>query len=993
VHDAEWPAGDIDRFVLAPLEAAGLCPATPADKPTLIRRATFDLIGLPPTVPEIREFLADDSPAAFAKLVDRLLSSPHFGERWARHWLDLVRYAETRGHEFDPVIPNAYQYRDYVIRALDADVPYDQFVMEHIAGDLLDSPRRHRSGFNESVLGTGFWLLGEEVHSPVDIRGDETDRIDNKIDCMTKTFLGMTVSCSRCHDHKFDAITSRDYYALAGYVTSSVYRQVPFESMEQNRRVAHELSQLRERHRPVLLRTTANQHRAVTSRLADYLLATCSLRRDGSAPVAAVAVEKKLDAVLLGRWVDHLDQATKLTDDPFHLWAIATSHDRPSQAAPTSRAAGRAADGDDRLRVSLQRLLASWRERTQNAADALRAATVVVDYAHSRPSDWLPDGVAFGDRPVRPGDVRFGTAPARPIVGMAAVAAASSDPIWTVHPASDAESDPGKVHWLQAGQTLHTPTFHLTGGKLYYLVRGAGHAYAAVDSHRMINGPLHGALVRSWEDTAGRFQWIEQDLSDYAGHRVHIEFSPKSASSGPSSELAIRLVVEAKQSPGEIDPANALVAELLAQHAARVNGVAPTSTARPLDHLAQAYQRLFTTVVDRLAADSIAGTTDGPAHAALADWMLRHADLWGTGAQVALETEPFLTAQHALLAHIRHESHLAPALFDSSGSDEYLLIRGNPRTPGERVARRFLEAADLPVVAHRTEIGSGRLTLARRMVDPANPLTARVMVNRVWHHLFGRGIVASVDNLGVLGERPTHPELLDYLAGRFVAGGWSLKRLIREVMLSRTYQMSSQSAAAEQSDPQNLLLQHMAVRRLEGETIRDALLAISGRLDRTRFGPSVEVHLSPFMEGRGRPGSSGPLDGAGRRSIYLRQRRNFLDPMFLAFDCPVPFSTIGRRSVSNVPAQALTLLNGEFVVQQAGRWADQVRARTAGTTGRLHEMYEAAFARPPSPAELDHATKFLADQARRYAGDAEDARAWRDLAHVLVNVKEFVLLR
>ena len=200
---------------------------------------TFDLIGLPPTPDEIDAFLRDDSPDAFDKVVDRLLASPQFGERWARHWLDLVRYAETRGHEFDYVIPNAYQYRDYVIRAFNADVPYDQFVTEHVAGDLLDQPRLHPTeGFNESILGTGFWFLGEEVHSPVDIRQDEADRFDNRIDVLTKTFLGLTVSCARCHDHKFDAISTKDYYSLFGFLESSSYRLVRFEALEQNRRVA-----------------------------------------------------------------------------------------------------------------------------------------------------------------------------------------------------------------------------------------------------------------------------------------------------------------------------------------------------------------------------------------------------------------------------------------------------------------------------------------------------------------------------------------------------------------------------------------------------------------------------------------------------------------------------------------------------------------------------------------------------------------------------------
>ena len=214
----------------------------------VLRRVTFDLIGLPPTPEEIDAFLKDDSPDAYEKVVDRLLASPHYGERWGRHWLDLVRYAETRGHEFDYPIPNAYQYRDYVIRAFNADVPYDQFVTEQVAGDLLDKPRLNPAdGYNESILGTGFWFLGEEVHSPVDVSQDQADRFDNRIDVFGKTFLGLTVACARCHDHKFDAISTKDYYSLFGIMESCNYRLVRFDSWQQNRDAAKDLAEARDR--------------------------------------------------------------------------------------------------------------------------------------------------------------------------------------------------------------------------------------------------------------------------------------------------------------------------------------------------------------------------------------------------------------------------------------------------------------------------------------------------------------------------------------------------------------------------------------------------------------------------------------------------------------------------------------------------------------------------------------------------------------------------
>ena len=220
-------------------------------------------------------FVNDDAPNAFERLVDSLLESPHFGERWARHWLDLVRYAESRGHEFDYSTPNAHQYRDYVIRALNADVPYDRFVLEHVAGDLLQPPRRHPdTGANESILGTGFWFLGEWVHSPVDIRKDETDRFDNMVDVFSKTFMGMTVACARCHDHKFDAISQADYYALFGFLQSSAYRQVRFETQEHNRQVAQSLQGLHDEYAAEIAKQYALSLRPHVARMQEYLLAS-----------------------------------------------------------------------------------------------------------------------------------------------------------------------------------------------------------------------------------------------------------------------------------------------------------------------------------------------------------------------------------------------------------------------------------------------------------------------------------------------------------------------------------------------------------------------------------------------------------------------------------------------------------------------------------------------------------------------------------------------
>jgi hypothetical protein len=331
------------------------------------------------------------------------------------------------------------------------------------------------------------------------------------------------------------------------------------------------------------------------------------------------------------------------------------------------------------------------------------------------------------------------------------------------------------------------------------------------------------------------------------------------------------------------------------------------------------------------------------------------------------------------------------ALADGTGVNERVHIRGNHKNLGAEAPRRLpvvLGGGSQPEVAS----GSGRLDLARRMADPKNPLVARVIVNRLWQHHFGQGIVRSPDDFGKQGERPTHPELLDWLAGELVRRRWSLKAMHRLLVLSSTYRMASRGdRRAERADPRNLLLGRMPSRRLEAEAIRDAMLAVSGRLDRTLYGRGPLPYLTPFMEGRGRP-PSGPLDGAGRRSIYLNVRRNFLNPMFLAFDYPIPSTTMGRRGVSNVPAQALTLMNNPFVIGQARLWAARVLAEPGLTAAeRVKRMYVSAFGREPAGAELKEALAFLAEQGREY-GRADDVRAWADLGHVLFNVKEFIFV-
>jgi hypothetical protein len=495
-----------------------------------------------------------------------------------------------------------------------------------------------------------------------------------------------------------------------------------------------------------------------------------------------------------------------------------------------------------------------------------------------------------------------------------------------------------------------------------------------VNSHLRIQGPLHGKLLTRWKDT-GRWAWVSHTLTAYAGHRAHVELVPDG--NGP---FEVAMVVDSETKPPLPEAFTAYVVQ--------------TALAAADPDPLRALQKLLRETLD---STHTLGPGSPPHQRILTDWIARSPRLFwaetsSASDRLAAATKIWVDRHNALCAAIPKESQIASVMFDGTGANEFLLKRGSPKAPLGEMPRRFLEAlaGEAPLGGSR---GSGRLQLADQMVSPENPLTARVIVNRVWHHLFGRGIVPTVDNLGVLGQAPSHPELLDTLAVRFAGEQrWSLKTLIRELVLSSAYAMGSAPAdrLTEEKDPENTLLHRMNLKRLEGEAIRDAMLAVSGRLERTMGGPSVPVFMTPFMDGRGKT-ASGPLDGNGRRTLYVATRRNFLSPMLLAFDTPIPFNTMGRRNVSNVPAQSLVLMNDPFVVQQAGFWARNLPAG-ASQEERLRVMYAAAFARPPLPEEAEEALAFLKEQATALNCPPEDVRPWADLAHVLFNAKEFIHL-
>jgi len=592
--------------------------------------------------------------------------------------------------------------------------------------------------------------------------------------------------------------------------------------------------------------------------------------------------------------------------------------------------------------------------------------------------DWLADGLVFGDGPRTRGELRIGTDSTRPIVGLFADDFVGIDRKWDfLQIAEPNESDGCRIEWQQTGRTLKTPTYRFETGKVAFLVRGSAHVYVEVDSHRTNRGPLHSALLKHIRGD-DQLRWVTHDLSAYRGERVHFEFSPFNAAElteGQSAEFALGGIVEG--------PASGAAIPVPTQHSAHASNVLLEADRQDWIEFGEAFRD---------------GRSLSDEQIEMADILLRQPEAWNTpSTEAAALAEPFFRRQAELLAQLKTSSHTAPCALEGSGVDEHVLVRGQHKSPGDLVPRRFLEALD-GTKPPNFATASGRLELAERIVGPDNPLAARVIVNRVWHHLLGRGIVRTVDNFGIMGDAPTHPELLDHLAREFMADGWSVKRLIRRIMLSSTYRMASTSSNATQADeidPKNDLFHRADVKRLDAEVIRDALLATAGRLDPTMYGPGVEAYLTSFMEGRGRPGKSGPLDGDGRRSIYLRVRRNFLNPMFQAFDYPTPFTTIGRRTTSNVPAQALALLNGELVNELAAQWATRIVSEVpSDADARIDRMYREAFARPPTDDERAAAREFLREQqAAHGATRVDDPRAWTDLCHVLFNVKEFIYVR
>ena len=890
VDDGAWSKEPVDRFVHAALFAAKLQPAPPAEPGVLRRRLSFVLTGLPPS--SASASLSDEA------YVDMLLQSPRFGEHFARHWMDVVRYTDTYGYEWDNPVKGSYEYRDYLIRAFNDDISFAQFLREQIAGDLLPRPRINTaSQTNESLIGPMFYHLGEHRHgSSLMFNGIHQEMVNNKIDAFSKAFLATTVACARCHDHKLEAVSQHDYYALAAIFTTPRWTSRVIDAPNKNDAAIAKLKELR-----------------------------AAIRAE-----VAVAWEKTFEGGFLKQWAETHGAALKGVGAPL--------------AAPDQ----------------LTQKAAEWGKARMAAQKANAIFKPLADPARAQlPHCWVMEGDGM-----KHGFVEEGT----PLIALEgdAVIARLLPRGWHTHALSS--KLPG---------ALRMPPEHLTPGRFVSLDLAGGEfgGQLVIDDHAFQNETIafYTNTIPAWRTfgDAELKNGVQQVTVEFATSSLNPNFPPRTG-----------LAKGLKNDDFGYDKRSWLSVCGIVSHD---KAGAPQDEQEEFAGLYEAagspdaWQRIaawFNSAVARWRE----GKTQ-PGDQPVLDWLLSSGLLPNKaepGSKLAKLVAEYRSAEAGInfprAVNSMDQRETAPASYP-------LNVRGNVDVTGTLVQPGFLKMLD-----PRARV-SDRLTLADSLLDPEHPLTARVYVNRVWQWLFGTGLVATPDDFGRLGVMPSHPELLDWLAREFIREGWSTKKLVRRLVLSQTFRQSGRVAdAARERDPENRLLHHYSTRRLEAEAIRDSLLAISGRLDPQLYGRPVLPFRS--AEDAAKRLFSGPLDGHGRRSIYLQM--SIMDPpKFLAgFNLPDLKLPAGRRDVTNVPSQALIMLNDPFVNEMAQCWAaGLLKNKDVNREDRVRQMFEQALARAPNAAELKRWTAALQD----FGGDTPDA--WERLAHALFNTKEFLYFR
>jgi mono/diheme cytochrome c family protein len=886
----------IDAFVLAQLEPLGLTLSPAADRYTLIRRLYYDLLGLPPTPAAVARFVSDSRPEAYADLVDELLDSPHFGERWGRHWLDKARYADSDGYEKDNPRYHAWRYRDWVIEAINRDLPFDQFTVEQLAGDLLPEPTADQlvaTGFNRQTL--------TNTEGGTDQEEFRCEAIFDRVETLGTVWLGLTIGCARCHSHKYDDISQREYYQLFAFFNNAD-----------------------EANRPMPTSAAAE---------AQYLVAKAEFDRQLAERLAPYQSARE---ALRPRFVDWLQwQEQRLAEVQQHPL-------RPLELAPAAVSAQSGAE------LRLLPADGSW------LATGERAPRDVYELR------WTGPAAAAELSPVSALAIEVIPDPTLPAQG------------------------PGRAdhgNFVLSEVTLDLVSPDGSSRRLTFVRASADYSQKGFEPNKAIDGKedgqgwaIGGALGQRHR---AQFELAEPVLLP-AGGELICRLSQQYDGSKSSPHLLGRFKVSLLT--GRSTESLELPAEILDLVKVEAGQRKPAQLEKLLDYFAGLDPEVL---------------------------KLRHS------VDELRKAEPFNPQMPVAMLQERQQNRRTTRVFKRG---EFLQPLGEVQ-PGTLAVLH-----PGPVVADPA--AANRLDLARWLVSPENPLTPRVVVNEIWSHLLGRGIVGTLNDFGVRGERPTHPELLDWLATEFLQLGWSRKQLIREIVLSGTYQQSSVVRPdLQELDPQNRLLARQNRFRVEGEIVRDLYLAVSGLLEPRIGGPSVFPELPPGIEELSyannfkwgasdwntrpdRPFTVAPKDDRYRRGMYTFFKRTAAHPNLVNFDCPDANTTCMQRGVSNTPLQALQTLNNATFVEAARTWGQQLAQRTGSTEERLRAAFEQCVARQPTSDELAILLHLLSDARSYYAAEPAQARqltgsqsagaheteqaSWILVARSLLNLDEFV---
>lgn len=959
VRLAEWPVNAVDAFVLAPLEAASLQPNPPADPVALVRRAYYDLLGLPPTPEQVAAFVQDPSPAAYERLLDTLLESPHYGEKWGRHWLDLVRYAETNGFERDNPKPEAWRYRDYVIDAFNSDKPYDQFVREQLAGDELDQVTR------ETLTATGYYRLGIWDDEPADRALAKYDVLDGVVSTTAQVMLGMSMGCARCHEHKRDPIPQRDYYRLL-----AVFRDITDMNGKNTRRISEGEQRAAYERQVAAKAARETQLYGELYHLRQTLLA--AWRK--SSGTEAAGWESDLTEL---RYRFYRDTWDSLPDFPsLKAEDEGTVASRFISLEPASRQEAIGLVFEGQLKVPADGNYTFDVESSEGVRLSIGNQIVIARPGKGRHSARAAVSLTAGLVPLR---LEYFNSTSRPRLNVG----------WTGPDGQRRSlSDDGQ----RTGGTPLCPDSRETGRNWRYTTQQPAAAWLtpAFDDAAWQQGPggfgvpgTPGAVVRTGWNTPDIWLRTAFDLAQLPTQLaldIHHDEDAEVYLNGTLIHRGRRfLTTYQRVALGQAAlQAARLGRNVLAVHCHQTGGgqyidvglvAAPASV-----DFASLLETVPTTVWD-------------PQQVQRYRELMRQ---WEASRQEKL-AEPGIEVM---------------CVAESGRAETTVLLRGNPNAPGDKVLpgvpsvlttdpQASLTPISLTGAAAETSSGKRR-ALAEWIVHPSNPLTARVLANRLWQYHFGRGIVPTPNDFGKLGELPTHPELLDWLAVELRDGGWHLKRMHKLLMMSATYRMSSRGQeAALAKDPADHLWWRYPMRRLTAEEIRDSMLAVSGQLNLQRGGPSVYPPIpQEVLAGQSRPGSGwgkASPEEAARRSVYIHVKRSLLVPLLSDNDAADTDNSCPVRYTTTVPTQALGMLNGEFTNAQAAALAQRVqRERPGDRTAQVIWAVLLISSRIPSDAEVREDLRLLDDLRSQHR--LSDEAALTQFCLLLLNTNAFIYL-